>query len=137
MPAVLGLVIEVITVSTGGFVPFIAVVHKVSTSLTVFAIKFLGLFVGILLAIIVSCHVFELQYDALEEQLPFALVIPCLGAVSSVSCITVPKSSAFSFSLNNANELLQAYILKWVSCSVTPSLSNISLSKSVPRQRQR
>ena len=60
MPAVLGLVIESTTVSARGFVPLIAVVRKVSTSFAVFAVKFLGLSIGILLAIVVSFHVFEL-----------------------------------------------------------------------------
>ena len=137
MLAVLSLVIELTAVSARGFVPLIAVVRKVSTSFAVFAVKFLGLSIGILLAIIVSFRVFELQCDVLEERLTFALVILCLGAISSVSRVTVPEPSALSFSFDNANELLQVHILKWVVSSVAPILSNISLSKSVPRQRQR
>jgi len=52
--------IESTAVSVRGFVPLIAVIHKVSTSLAVFAIKFLGLFVCIFLVIVVSFHIFEL-----------------------------------------------------------------------------
>ncbi len=44
---------------------------------------------------------------------------------------------AFGFSINNANELLQAHVSEWVACGMMPSFSNISLGVSILRQWQR
>ncbi|SRR5216683_3745805 len=129
MPAVLGFMVESPAMGAGIFIPLVAIFCNVSLHLAMFAVRLRFL---IHLLTIICLYVFELLSDMIEKQW-LALVGSPLGAVGYVRCAGTSGTfqALFSFSFNNADELLQVHLLKQVTCGMMSHLSDVSLSEIV------
>ena len=122
-------------VNAGVFILLVAVVGGVPLCFAMLAIGFWFL---VHLLVIAHFHILKFVCDAFEKRwLALALVIFHFWGSGIVSFSTVLFETMFCLSLDDANKLVQAHVLEWITSGMVLDFCNISLCKVIPRGRQR